>query len=140
MKKPWRFATLLTAVLTLCMVSIPASATEVTMSWDWPTQYCDGELLPASDLQQAEIYISTSTIPRVATSCDAGDVDVPPAGAIIANVPTSDTSTTIDLQCGQMYYFVIRVQAGGAWSNFSGEATRDIGCGRPNVPITVILT
>ena len=127
-------------LIPLLLMSMAAHATDVTMQWTWPTTYCDGQPLPAADLQQAEIYVSTSTIPRVATSCGSGDVDVPPSGAIIASVPTSDTSTVIDLTCGQTYYFVIRVQASGAWSNFSGEATKVVGCGRPDVPITVTLS
>ena len=132
---------ILFALLFAALFGSAANATEVNMSWSWPTQYCDGEPLPATDLQSAEIYVSDAPIPRVPSACNTGDVDTPPSGAIIANVPVSDTSTSIDLQCGKTYHFVIRVQvASGAWSNFSGEATKDLVCGRPNVPVIVILT
>lgn len=134
-----RFITL--ALLALFLVPSFAAAETVTVEWSWPTQYCNNEALPLSDLQQAEIYISEATIPRVTTACDAGDVDVPPAGAIIASVPTSNTTIDIDLTCGRTYFFVMRVQVvSGEWSNFSGEATRDLDCGRPDIPIIVRLT
>lgn len=133
-------ATIVLLAITL-MYASDATAETVTVEWSWPTQYCNSEPLPVTDLQQAEIYISEATIPRVATACDAADVDVPPAGAIIAAVPTSDTTIDIDLTCGKTYFFVMRIQvASGVWSNFSGETTRDLDCGRPNIPIIVRLT
>jgi len=132
----------LLAVVLLTLLSSAALAENVTVSWEWPTTYCDGEVLPLTDLRAAEIYVSEASIPRVVSNCDPdGPRDVPPAGAIIANVPVSDTSMTIDLQCDTTYYFVIRAQAlNGEWSNFSGEASRVLDCARPDVPITVILT
>ena len=118
-----RLFILFATMFALMVAAVPASAAEVTMEWDWPTQYCGGEALPLSDLQQAEIYVSETTIPRVPTSCVAGDTDTPPPSAIVATVPTSDTTINIDLTCGKTYFFVMRVQAGGEWSNFSGEVS-----------------
>ncbi len=123
----------------LCFIPLFASATDVTIEWSWPTQYCNNDLLPITDISSAEIYISDATIPRVPDSCTGG-ADVPPPTAIIATVSTPDTTLSIDLPCGKEYFFVMRVQASGAWSNFAAEATKDLLCGRPNVPIIIRIT
>ena len=124
-----------------------ASADEVTLSWQWPTEYCAkpgqtiGDPLPLTDIMAAEIYIAEAPIPRVPSSCDSNEVDVPPSGAIIQQVVTPDTTVNIDLPCGPTYHFVMRVQAtNGEWSNFSAEAQRVLDCGRPNVPIIISLS
>lgn len=123
----------------LCFIPLFASGAEVTLEWSWPTEYCNNDLLPITDISSAEIYISDATIPREPDSC-SGAADVPPASAIIATVSTPDTTLTLDLPCGKDYFFVMRVQAQGAWSNFSTEATKDLLCGRPNVPIIIRIT
>jgi len=123
----------------LCFIPLFASATDVTIEWSWPTQYCNNDLLPITDIAAAEIYISDATIPRVPDACTGG-ADVPPPTAIIATVSTPDTTLSIDLPCGKEYFFVMRVQANGAWSNFAPEATKDLICGRPNVPIIIRIT
>lgn len=129
----------------LCLFPLLANAADVTLEWQWPTEYCPangqtiGDPLPIEDIQSAEIYISETTIPRQPGTCTA-DPDVPPNGAIIQAVSTPETSVTIDLACGKTYFFVMRVQANGQWSNFSAEATRILECGRPNVPIIIRLT
>jgi hypothetical protein len=123
----------------LCFIPLFASATTVTIEWSWPTQYCNNDLLPITDIAAAEIYISDVTIPRVPDACTGGE-DVPPPTAIIATVSTPNTTLDIDLPCGKEYFFVMRVQANGAWSNFAPEATKDLICGRPNVPIIIRIT
>lgn len=132
--------------LLLCLIPLYANAAEVTLEWNWPTEYCPtagqtiGDPLPLTDIVAAEIYVSETTIPRVPGSCGA-ESDVPPNGAIIQQVSTPDTTVTMDLECGKQYHFVMRVQvATGEWSNFSAEAMRDLECGRPNVPIIIRLT
>ncbi|KPL28069.1 MAG: hypothetical protein AMJ72_05350 [Acidithiobacillales bacterium SM1_46] len=129
----------------LALVPLFAHAAPVTLEWDWPTEYCPangqqvGDPLDIADIQSAEIYISEQTIPRQPGTCTA-DPDVPPTSAIIQTVSTPDTTVTIDLQCGKTYFFVMRVQAQGQWSNFSAEATRILDCARPNVPVIIRLT
>lgn len=127
----------------LTMLSVPAFAADVTLSWQWPTQYCNGDNLPLTDIVAAEIYIATSPIPRVPSSCDENEQDVPPSGAVIQQVTTPDTTVAITLDCGSEYHFVMRVQAAnGEWSNFSAEAMRDLTdeCGRPGIPIIISLS
>lgn len=133
---------ILTALAVLLMASPPANATEVTLTWDWPETYCNGDALPIGDIAAAEIYISEDPIPRVPSACDPAEVDVPPSGAIIQSITTPDTSVTVDLACGKQYHFVMRMQAAnGEWSNFSAEAMRDLtDCGRPGVPIIISLS
>ena len=123
----------------LCFIPLFASAAEVTIEWAWPTEYCNNDLLPITDISAAEIYISDVTIPRVPLSCN-GAADVPPPSAIIATVSTPDTTLIVDLACGQTYFFVMRIQALGQWSNFAAEAMTDLSCGRPNIPIIIRLT
>jgi hypothetical protein len=123
----------------LCFIPLFASAADVTIEWTWPTEYCNNDLLPIADIASAEIYISDVTIPREPASCTGGE-DVPPPSAIIATVSTPDTTLMVDLPCGKPYFFVMRVQAQGAWSNFSVEATHDLICGRPNIPIIIRIT
>lgn len=124
----------------LLLVTAPAFAADVTLTWNWPTQYCDGEALPLTDISAAEIYIAEAPIPRVPSACN-GEADVPPSGAIIQQVTTPDTSVTIELPCGKTYYFVMRNQVtSGEWSNFSTEAMRTLECARPGVPIIISLT
>ncbi len=123
----------------LCFIPFFASAAEVTIEWSYPTEYCNNDLLPITDISAAEIYISDVTIPRVPLSCN-GASDVPPPSAIIATVSTPDTTLIVDLACGQTYFFVMRIQANGQWSNFAAEATKDLLCGRPNIPIIIRLT
>ncbi len=128
------------ALLALFVMSFQnADAAEVTLEWTWPTDYCNSDLLPIGDISSAEIYISDATIPREPDSC-SGAADVPPASAIIATVSTPDTTLSLDLPCGKNYFFVMRVQAKGEWSNFSPEATHDLLCGRPNIPIIIRIT
>jgi len=123
----------------LCFIPLLACAAPVTIEWTWPTEYCNNDLLPIGDISSAEIYISDATIPREPDSC-SGASDVPPASAIIATVSTPDTTLSLDLPCGKMYFFVMRVQASGAWSNFAAEVTHDLVCGRPNIPIIIRIT
>jgi hypothetical protein len=120
-------------------IPLLACATPVTIEWSYPTNYCNNDVLPIADISSAEIYISDATIPRVPDSC-TGASDVPPPTAIIATVTTPDTTVTLDLPCGKEYFFVMRVQANGAWSNFAAEATKDLICGRPNIPIIIRIT
>ena len=132
--------TVLALALTL-LSTVSAQATDVTLTWQWPGSYCNSDPLPLADIQAAEIYISQAPIPRVPSSCDPGQVDVPPSGAIIQTVTTPNTSVVIDLECGAQYFFVMRVQANGSWSNFSVEAMRDLDdCGRPGIPIIISLS
>lgn len=124
----------------LMFVTAPAFAADVTLTWQWPIQYCDGDELPLTDVTAAEIYVSENPIPRVAGACGT-EQDVPPSGAIIQQVTTPDTSVTIDLTCGRTYYFVMRLQVtSGEWSNFSGEAMRNLECARPDIPIIISLS
>jgi hypothetical protein len=123
----------------LCFIPLFACAAPVTIEWSWPTEYCNNDLLPIADISSAEIYISDVTIPREPASC-TGATDVPPPSAIIATVSTPDTTLMVDLPCGKPYFFVMRVQAQGSWSNFSVEATHDLVCGRPNIPIIIRIT
>lgn len=133
---------LLFALLALSSV---VNATDVTLTWNWPTTYCadaqgNVEPLALSDISSAEVYIATQTIPRVPGDC-GGESDVPPSGAIIQQVTTPDTSVTVQLPCGRAYHFVIRLQdVNGTWSNFSTEAIRVVDCGRPGVPIIISLS
>jgi len=132
----------LLALLLFC--PLLASAANVTLTWEWPTEYCavapdPAEPLPLGDIQQAEIYISQTPIPRVPGACGP-ESDTPPPSAIIANVSTPNTTVDIDLACGATYHFVMRVQANGAWSNFSAEAMRVVDCGRPDIPIIISLS
>lgn len=130
----------------LCLFALPAAADNVTLTWQWPDSYCPaagqtvGDAFDVADIQAAEIYISETPIPRVPGSCGP-ESDVPPSGAVIAQVNTPDTEVTVDLTCGATYHFVIRVQAtNNEWSNFSAEAQRTIDCGRPEVPIIISLS
>lgn len=123
----------------LCFIPLLACAAPVTIEWTYPTEYCNADLLPIGDISSAEIYISDATIPREPASC-SGATDVPPPSAIIATVSTPDTTLEVNLPCGKNYFFVMRVQAQGAWSNFSVEATHDLVCGRPNIPIIIRIT
>lgn len=134
----------------LCLIPLlapaPAHADTVTLTWDWPTTYCPtsgqtiGDAFELTDIQAAEIYISETAIPRVPGSCGP-ESDVPPSGAVIAQVNTPDTTVSVDLVCGATYHFVIRVQAtNDEWSNFSAEAERIVDCGRPDVPIIISLS
>jgi hypothetical protein len=127
------------ALLALLWLSAPAYAAEVTLTWQYPTQYCDGEALPIESIQKMEIYISETEIPRVPGPCGT-EQDVPPSGAIIQQVVTPETSVTVELTCGKTYYFVGRIQASNLWSNFSAEAMRIVDCSRPGVPIIISLT
>ena len=130
----------------LLFLPFTAQAADVTLTWQWPTSYCpepgetQGDPLPIADITAAEIYIAESPIPRVPSSCDVNEEDVPPSGAIIQQVVTPDTSVTIDLECGKTYYFVMRNQAKGKWSNFSAEAMRVLDCTRPGIPIIISLS
>ena len=122
-----------------CFIPRFASPAAATSYGPWPPEYCNSEPLPITDISAAEIYISDITIPRVPGSCTGG-VDVPPPSAIIATVSTPDTTLLVDLTCGKTYFFVMRIQAGGQWSNFAAEAMMDLLCGRPNIPIIIRLT
>jgi hypothetical protein len=129
----------------LCLFPALAFATDVTLTWEWPDSYCPDasgnvEPLPLTDIAAGEIYIATSTIPRVPGACGTQQ-DTPPSGAVIQQVTTSETSVTVDLQCGETYYFVMRLQdVNGTWSNFSAEAMRIVDCGRPGIPIIISLS
>ena len=140
-----RYALALLCLIPL-LVPVPASAADVTLTWAWPDSYCAqpgqtvGDALALSDIAAAEIYIATSTIPRVPGACGA-ESDTPPSGAVIQQVTTPDTTVTVDLMCGATYFFVMRLQdTNGEWSNFSGEAERIVDCGRPDVPIIISLS
>lgn len=127
-------------IISLLLLSGVTSASDVTLQWQYPVQYCNGDALPLTDIMTAEIYISESTIPRVPTNCGT-EADVPPVGTIIQQVTTPDTSVIIDLPCGEQYFFVMRIQVLTAeWSNFSGETTHDLECGRPGIPIIISIT
>lgn len=132
-------------LILLCFIPLFAQAADVTLTWSWPDSYCadpqgNVEELPLTSIAAAEIYIATSSIPRVPGACGV-EGDVPPSGAIIQQVTTPDTSVTIDLQCGSTYFFVMRLQdINGLWSNFSGEAMRIVDCSRPGVPIIISLS
>jgi len=129
------------ALVSLVLLMGPAFAADVTIEYSWPESYCNGDPLAIGDIQAAEIYISESTIPRNSPDGCTGADDVPPPSAILATVDTPDTQVTIDLECGKTYFMVMRVQgAAGEWSNFSGEAVRDVGCGKPNIPIIIRIT
>jgi hypothetical protein len=132
-------------LLALLLLGSVANATDVTLTWEWPDAYCadaqgNVEPLPLADISAAEIYIATAPIPRVPGDCGS-ESDTPPSGSIIQQVTTPDTSVTIDLQCGETYFFVMRVQdTNSSWSNFSTEAQRIVDCGRPGVPIIISLS
>ena len=118
-----------------------AHSTEVTLEWSWPTNYCDStDTVDPADIEAAEIYGDTSPIP--AASDAAGDpcnspVDVPPAIAPIATIVTTDTQVVVDLPQGTTYYFRMRVQVNGEWSNLSVQAVEDIPYAQPGVPVII---
>lgn len=135
----------LIVLFALLALSSVVNATDVTLTWSWPTTYCadasgNVEPLPLTDISAAEIYIALTSIPRVPGDCGA-ESDVPPSGAIIQQVTTPDTTVTVQLPCGATYHFVMRLQdVNGTWSNFSTESERIVDCGRPGVPIIISLS
>lgn len=132
---------LYTIALCAAVAFSPAHATEVTLEWSWPTNYCDStDTVDVADIDALEIYGDTSPIP--AASDTAGDpcnspTDVPPAIAPIATIVTTETQVTVDLEQGQTYYFRARVQVNGEWSNLSVQATETIPFAQPGVPVII---
>ncbi len=128
-------------LIPLFLIPPPAQATEVTLEWSWPTDYCDSAApVDPADIDALEIYGDTSPIP--AASDAAGDpcnspTDVPPAIAPVATVVTTDTSVVVDLPAGVTYYFRARVQVNGEWSNLSVELQRTIPFPQPGVPVII---
>lgn len=138
--KDFGIATFAVIVLTLMYLSDARAAT-VTLSWTLPVENCDQSTILPGDLTSMEIYISTNPIPASDVSC--GTVrDVPPTGGTVTVVTPAPNTTQIDIDLaeGETYFFRARVQGqGGEWSNFSGEASRDIPFPRPGIPSITII-
>ncbi len=128
-------------VLAGLLLAAPAFALEVTYEWTWPTAYCNGDPLFEADIDEVELIVATSTIPRQPSACTPAP-DVPPSGGVVISqtVTPPNLSATVDLQCGQTYYAVIRVRVGDEWSNFSGERVDTIPCGQPGIPLIIRVT
>jgi len=92
-------------------VTAPVSVGTAALSWQAPTQYTDGSLLPTMQLAAYRIYYGSS------------------AAALkqVAEVDASTTSMTIrELANGQHYFAVTAVTITGAESGFSAIGSKTI--------------
>ena len=114
----------------------------LTISYQMPTQYCDGTALPLADITDLEIYISEATIPAADVSCGT-PVDDPPQGPGVVVTPADPTLNQVDLDVapGLTYFIRARVRdVNGEWSNLSNQVQRAVPFPRPDVPTITIIS
>lgn len=125
-------------LLFACMfIGDTALAKPQILSWTWPIDDCDGEVLAQSDLRESELIYSAVPMPMPSDSsgpCATAPDPGPPAGSLLVPVPITGTSIILNLQPGQTYYARIRVSAyaNGNWSSWSNETVFTVPYGRPN--------
>lgn len=134
MRKFW-IALLIVPILVLA--SMPAEAKPQIVSWQMPTQDCDGVALAQADLLEFELIFDTSPMPMpsdAAGACDPVADPEAPATATTVPVPVAETSTILNLKPGETYYFRCKVSAyvNGNWSSWSIEISKTVPYGRPD--------
>lgn len=116
-----------------------------TVSYQLPTQNCDGTAIGAGEITDLEIYISESTIPAADLPCaaDGDPVDDPPQGPGVIVTPADPTLNQIDLdvQPGITYFLRARVRnTAGEWSMLSAQVQRFVPFPRPTAPTITIIS
>ncbi len=126
------------AVFVMLLAPPVSHAKPHQLTWEWPTEDCDGNPLSSADFIEAELIYSLTPMPMTSDTegtCSVNRDADPPAGALTVPVPLSDTSIILNLQPGQTYYVRIRVSAyvNNNWSSWSNQAEPIAPYGRPNV-------
>ena len=125
-------------IVILILFAGVAEAKPQQLSWQHPTDDCDGSALSASDFVEQELIYSQTPMPMPSDSdgpC-APTVDPDgPAGSLSVAVPITDTSVILNLQPGQTYFARSRISSfvSGNWSSWSNQVQFTVPYGRPNV-------
>lgn len=130
-------------LLLLMLVAGSAVAKPQILQWNWPTTDCDNAPLAVTDFRVSELAIDTAPMDMpsdAAGKCDPTTTDPDaPATATVYDVPIPDTSITVNLNPGVVYYARIRVSAyiDGNWSSWSEQVSFQVPYGKPGPPIWI---
>ena len=128
----------------LLLFGAPVWAGQAEISWQLPTENCDGSTIDPAGMQALELYVGTGNIPAQDVPCPDPDepVDPPPTGGTVVDVVNLDpgqTSITLDLADGVTYFFRMRIRVNGEWSNLSNQVSKDLPFPVPTSPVLTII-
>ncbi len=131
-----KFITFFVTLILLLSTSMCFAKPQI-LTWEWPVDDCDGEILAQADFIESELIYSLSPMPMPSDTsgpCSANTDPGPPVGALTVPVPITDNSVILNLQPGQTYFARIRGSAyvAGNWSSWSAEHQFTVPYGRPN--------